>query len=155
MMNLNNTKIYIGVDPGQSGGFVILSDDGQVIEVFKTPETRKAFQERLAKYSSQHCFCLLEKVGCRPTNGAKSNFTFGVNVERLLYTLEAMEIPHQEVTPQSWMKSYLLKKNKGETHTAWKNRLKAKAQQLFPKENVTLWNSDAFLIAEYCRRNFK
>ena len=148
-------KIYIGCDPGQSGGFVVLTETGYVIEVFKTPETRKEFINRLMPYKECHCFCLLEKVGCRPTNGAKANYTFGVNVERLLHTLEQSQIAHQEITPQSWMKSYMMKKSKEETHTQWKNRLKAKAEQLFPKEKITLWNSDAFLIAEYARRNFK
>lgn len=147
-------KIFIGCDPGQEGGFVVLSGDGRVLEVFKTPQTRDDFRERLGKYTDKHCFCLLEKVGCRPTNGAKSNFTFGVNVERLLYTLQLCKISYQEVTPQTWMKSYMLKKEKGETSTFWKNRLKRKAQELFPKSEIVLWNSDAFLIAEYCRRKF-
>lgn len=148
-------KIYIGCDPGQSGGFVALDESGAVLEVFKTPENRKDFQEKLSQYSAEHCFCLLEKVGCRPTNGAKSNFTFGVNVERLLYTLEVCKIPYQEVTPQSWMKAYMMKKEKGESSTSWKNRLKDKASQLFPNAKVVLWSADAFLIAEHARRNFK
>ncbi len=148
-------KVYIGCDPGASGGFVVLDEAGKVLEVFKTPDTRKGFQEKLGVYTGTQCFCLLEKVWSRPHIGGKANFTFGVNVERLLYTLELCKIPHQEVTPQSWMKSYMMKKENTESGTQWKNRLKAKAQQLFPEQNITLWNSDSFLIAEYTRRNFK
>ena len=38
-------------------------------------------------------------------------------------------------------------KKKDETKTAYKNRLKFVAELLFPDQKVTLWNSDALLIA--------
>lgn len=44
------------------------------------------------------------------------------------------------------------KKIGGESETQWKNRLKAKAQQLFPQQEVTLATADALLIAEFGRR---
>ncbi len=148
-------KIYLGLDIGVSGGVVVLSADGSVIEFFKTPETRKEFRERLSLYKDRHSFCILEKVHSQPKNGGKANFSFGSTAERALYTLEISNIPFQEVTPQTWMKHYMMKKEKDESHTQWKNRLKERAQQLFPNEKVTLWSADAFLMAEFARRIYK
>lgn len=148
-------KFYIGLDLGSNGGVVVLDETGAVKEVFKNPDNVPEWVERLSKYKDEHCFCITERVHSQPINGGKANFSFGKTVGITLTIFEIAKIPYQEVTPQSWMKTYMMKKEKGETVTSWKNRLKNKAQQLFPKEKVTLWSADAFLIAEYCRRNFK
>lgn len=143
-------EYYIGIDPGLNGGVVILSKS-EVVEVFRTPATIQDFIESLGKYMEEKVFCITENVHSMPFNGAKSNFTFGY-INGILHTvLQISSIPYEEHTPQKWMKFYGMKKNKHETDTAWKNRLKAEAQKLFPKEKVTLWNADAFLIANYCR----
>lgn len=151
----NTDKLYLGVDIGINGGVVVLDAAGKVIDSFKTPETRREFREKLAKYADLLSFCILEKVHSQPHHGGKCNFTFGATAERTLYTLEVCRIPYQEVTPQTWLKTYMLKKEKTETSTQWKNRLKGRAQQLFPNEKITLALSDAFLIAEFCRRHYK
>jgi len=150
----NNEKNYIGIDIGANGGIVVLSSNGAVIEVFKMPETRRLLQEKLMPYKDLECFAVLEKIHCRPTNGSKSNFTLGEYKERMLYTLELFQIPYEQITPQSWMKKYFMKKEKTETATQWKNRLKEKALSLFPKEKVTLWSADAFLIAYRALRDY-
>ncbi len=148
-------KYYIGLDLGSNGGVVVLKETGEVENVFKNPDNVKDWCEKLEPYKSQHCFCLTEKVHSQPINGGKANFTFGRTVGITLTLLEVGKIPFQEITPQTWLKGYMMKKDKSETNTQWKNRLKNKAQQLFPKEKITLWNADAFLIAEFCRRNYK
>lgn len=148
-------KIYLGVDIGVNGGVVVLKECGAVITSFKTPETRAEFIEKLTPFGQIPSFCILERVHAQPGNGGKANFSFGRTTERTLYTLEICKIPFQEITPQQWMKTYMLKKEKSETSTQWKNRLKARAQQLFPNEKITLYLSDAFLMAEFCRRNYK
>ena len=148
-------KHYIGLDLGSNGGVVVLQESGEVVEVFKNPDNVKDWVEKLSKYQDKHCFCLTEKVHSMPINGGKANFTFGKTVGITLTILEMCQISFQEITPQSWMKGYMMKKEKTESMTEWKNRLKNKAQQLFPKEKVTLWSADAFLIAEFCRRNYR
>ena len=147
-------KFYLGVDLGINGSCVVLNPNGSVYEVFNTPESRADFIIRYQKYKKLKCFCITEKVASMPQNGVKASHTFGVIVERTLYTLELCKIPFQEVTPQTWMKYYELKKDKAESKIAWKNRLKAEAQRLFPNEKITLATADAFLIAEYARRNY-
>jgi len=148
-------KYYIGVDPGKTGGIVIIDSTSLVIEVFKTPETIRDFIDRLTPYMNESVFCLTEKVSSMPQNGGKANYTFGY-INGVLHTvLTTTGIPFELVTPRTWMKSYMMKKGKSEGNTQWKNRLKQKAQMLFPKEKVTLWNADALLIAEYCKRMYK
>lgn len=148
-------KYYIGLDLGINGGVVVLRENGEVEEVFKNPNTTHGWLEKLKPYTDKHCFCITEKVHSMPSNGGKANFTFGFNVSKTLTMLEVCNVPYQEVTPQAWMKSFSMKKDSAESKTAWKNRLKELAAQLFPKEKVTLWSADAFLMAEYCRRNFR
>lgn len=150
-------RYFIGCDPGQSGGFVVLDNDQNVISVFKTPDNRVDFVDKMMdlKNLDGQIFLIKERVHSQPKNGGKSNFTFGYNIGVLETCLTVAKIPFQDVTPQTWMKMYMMKKEKDEAHTAWKNRLKAKAQELFPDQKVTLWNADAFLIAEFCRRYIK
>jgi hypothetical protein len=151
-------KIYIGCDPGLSGGFVVLSETGAVIEVFKTPETIQAFAESLGKYGDPEKYVVTlvkERVHSMPKNGAKSNFTFGYTIGVLESAISFYRIRHFDITPQTWMKYYMMKKDPSETDTAWKNRLKARAMGLFPQSKIALWNSDAFLIAEYARQVYR
>lgn len=58
----------------------------------------------------------------------------------------------EEVTPQQWQKDLGLGNSRGMTKTQWKNKLKAKAQELFPDVKVTLKTADALLIWEWYRR---
>jgi hypothetical protein len=150
-------KVFIGCDPGQSGGFVIIDQDQNVLSVFKTPDNRVDFIEKMMaiKKMEGQIFLIKEKVHSQPVNGGKANFTFGYNIGVLETCLTVAKIPFQDVTPQTWMKMYMLTKEKTESGTQWKNRLIARAQELFPDQKVTLWNADAFLIAEFCRRYVK
>jgi hypothetical protein len=157
-MNGQPKKIFIGCDPGQSGGFVVLSENGIVLEVFKTPENISDYGLVLGKYSDIEKYKVIlvkEKVHSQPRHGGKANFTFGYTVGVLESSLVHNKIPFFDITPQTWMKLYMMKKEKEEPQTKWKNRLKAKAQSMFPHEKVSLWNSDAFLIAEYARQVYK
>lgn len=148
-------KKYIGIDIGTNGGCAILDESGKILDLFKTPEHRLGWIETLSPYTGTQCICILEKVHSQPKNGGKANFSFGSITERTLLSLEICKIPYQEVTPQTWMKTYMLKKEKTESNTQWKNRLKDKAQQLFPNEKMTLWAADTILIAEFARRYYK
>lgn len=60
--------------------------------------------------------------------------------------LAAFRVPTKLVTPQAWQKAHGLGTSKYLTKTQWKNKLKARAQSLYPEENVTLATADALLI---------
>lgn len=118
-------------------------------------------------HDTSHIFAVIEKVGgfmggMRKDSGGddsyrrKANvasghtmFQFGQNYGTLRTSLHAVGIPFDEVLPKTWQKFIGVVKQKGEDKTSWKNRLKAKAQQLFPNIHVTLATADALLIARY------
>jgi len=147
---------YVGIDPGQSGGIVIMSSSTtyRTIQVEVIPATERDIWELLTRLTGALCTAVIEKVHSMPGQGVASTFKFGVGYGGLRMALIAAGIPFEEVTPRSWQKALgIPPKKKAESNSRWKNRLKAKAQQLFPRvEGITLKTADALLIAEYCRR---
>lgn len=146
-------KKYIGIDPGRQGGIAVLSADGSVVEVAKIPTTPMDVLDFLSKYKDDS-YCILERVGGLPGQGGSAMFNFGKGYGHLQMALLALGIPTNDVTPNKWEKSFQLGSSGKYGKTEWKNRLKAKAQQLFPSlgRKITLATCDALLIAEYGRR---
>lgn len=146
-------KMFIGIDPGKHGGIAVLSSDGGVIDVVKMPCTAVDLYEYLSRYSGDS-FCVLERVGGMPGNGGSAMFNFGKGFGHLEMALLSLCIPFDEITPNKWEKHYQLGSSGKFSKTEWKNRLKSKAQQLFPGlgKKVTLDTCDALLLAEYGRR---
>ena len=152
--NMNKEIIYIGIDPGLSGGIAIRNQDGSVKEVVAMPDTPRDIYEFLFSYK-EDSRCVLEDVGHgMPGQSSKATATFARHNGHLEMALLALGIPTEKVTPQKWIKVYQLKKKKEQDKNEWKNVLKAKAQSLFPQlgKKVTLKTCDALLIAEYARR---
>ncbi len=146
---------YLGIDPGQSGGIAWRRNSYGPNEAGATPmpKTEREILEVVGDYAISTRFCIIEKVHAMPQQGVSSTFKFGVGYGGLRMALIATGVPFDEVTPQAWQKGLgIPKKKKTESKTQWKNRLKAKAQQLFPSLDVTLATADALLIAEFCRR---
>ena len=151
---MNKEIIYIGIDPGLSGGIAILNQDGSVKEVVAMPDTPRDIYEFLFSYK-EDSRCVLEDVGHgMPGQSSKATATFARHNGHLEMALLALGIPTEKVTPQKWIKVYQLKKKKEQDKNEWKNVLKAKAQSLFPQlgKKVTLKTCDALLIAEYASR---
>lgn len=146
-------KRYIGIDPGKNGGIAVMGADGEVLDVVKMPGTPQDLLDFLEQYKDDS-FCTLERVGGMPGNGGSAMFNFGKGYGHLQMALLALHIPTEDVTPNKWEKTYQLGSSGKYTKTEWKNRLKAKAQQMFPHlgKKVTLATCDALLICEYGRR---
>ena len=145
-------KNFIGIDPGQSGGLANLNENNEVV---KMPATEKDIWEWFNenKYNS---FAVIERVHSMPGQGVASTFKFGKGYGGLRMALIAAQIPFEEVAPRTWQKSFgISPRAKTESKTEFKNRLKAKAQQLFPMIKITLSICDALLIAEFNRRKQK
>jgi hypothetical protein len=158
MPSLRDLTIYIGIDPGKNGGLVILDYSGSVSFHSRMPRTERDiwiwFSKRVSLKAARNA--VIEKVGGY-VRGSKSPgsamFNFGWGYGGLRMALVGHGIPFEEVTPQRWQRAMgIASRKKNESKTAFKNRLKAKAQQLFPTINVTHATADALLIAEYCRR---
>lgn len=142
-------KLFIGIDPGKSGGIAALLPDGQVYLTAKLSETEKDIAEVLKSLDASFTHwpsALLEKVHAMPKQGVSSSFTFGKGYGFLRGLLTALEIPFDDVTPQAWQKAMSCMTGGN------KNVSKQRAQQLFPKVKVCHAIADSLLIAEYLRR---
>jgi hypothetical protein len=156
-------KCYIGIDPGSSSGCIaaiLLNDKGNILEVktaeFKDNTTKEWFDwlGLIAKVYKGDCLCILEKVHGMPDMGVASVSVFMKNVGHIEMALLALDIPFKEVTPQTWMKHYGMKKDKGESKPDWKRRLRERLQRIMPEFKCTNNTADAMLIAYYGAINF-
>lgn len=163
-------KCYIGIDPGSASGciaIIYLNEQGNIagtdtIEFAKF--TTKEWYDRLygcikGDFKKEFkcppdCFAVLEKVHGMPGMGVQSISAFMKNVGHIEMALLALGIPFKEVTPQTWMKHYNLKKEKDESKPDWKRRLRERLQRIMPEFKVNNSNADAMLIAYYGAINF-
>ena len=148
-------RYIIGLDPGEKGGIAVLDKEGDVIEVSKMPITMLDILSFLRNYPSDECVAYLENVGHgMPGQSSAATARFARHNGHLEMALLAVGIRTNMVTPQKWEKSYQLGKSSDYSKTEWKNRLKSKAQQLFPNlgKKLNLTTCDAILLAEYGRK---
>lgn len=140
----------IGIDPGKNGGIVTYSvDTRKVIEFINMPETPQELL-RFLRYYQYNTVCYLEQVGGIPGMGASRMFNFGKGFGWLEMALLSCKIPVIEVTPQKWQKELQLGHKRDKTTSQWKNKLKQRAEQIFPYVGkITLGVGDAFLILYY------
>ena len=151
--------LYIGIDPGQSGGIAyVYGDDATQTCAIKMPATERDIWLHLCNNDKGSTRLVIEKVGpARGKDGRKqgvtSAFNFGRNYGVLRGCIVASGIPFDEVSPRKWQKEFglVFPGSMGLTITEKKNRHKAKAQQLFPHLTITHAIADALLIAEYAR----
>ena len=148
--------MILGIDPGKSGGIAVINGNKLIIR--KMPETPKEILDTLnffKKASKGEIFVFMEKVQGLPKMSGSGMFTFGQGFGWLQMALISLEIKSETITPQKWQKEFQVG-TKGKLSTSqWKNKLKAKAEQIFPDAKMFLWGADAVLIAEYGRRNHK
>lgn len=155
------TKVTIGIDPGANGGIAVLTDMGEVVFLIKMPPTPADLHEFLTelctmcKRDDVTLTAYMEDVGHgMPGQSSRATAMFARHCGHLEMALLSLGIRTETVTPAKWQKVFQLGKSSGDK-TEWKNKLKAKAQQLFPviSRQITLATADALLIAEYGRRS--
>jgi crossover junction endodeoxyribonuclease RuvC len=143
-------SIYIGIDPGVSGGIAVVGDGEQYLgppRLKLKDATELDIAAFLAYINVDTAFAVIEQVSSSPQMGVVSAFTFGQSYGFLRGLLSALAIPFVPVRPQKWQKAMGCM-SKGD-----KNVTKAKAQQLYPGEKITHATADALLLATYCRQN--
>ena len=149
-----NDNVYIGIDPGVSGGIACITCE----ELFtvKCPETIADMNDKveaiakLVAHTGYKAYAVIESVHSMPGQGVVSTFKFGMNYGMWLGILSANKISYTQATPQKWMKWLgSMPKDK----KARKNHIKHLAQQRYPDTKITLATSDAVMLAEYCRYN--
>ncbi len=148
----------IVIDPGASGGIVrsevafnfldthaMPKTDGDVLALIdpvpRTPgwHHNDAYLEDLVKYTGRNM-------------PSSSMAVYAANWGFIKGALMAVGYRVVLVPPKKWQAALGLGTAKGLTKTQWKNKLKERAQQLFPQLTVTLATADALLIYEAARR---
>jgi hypothetical protein len=171
--------VYIGIDPGRTGGIAVLTmqpngksllsvelyalenrtvhDVWELFEPYRPPDVRHPTD------NERPIFACIEQVGGYMAgsggNIGSAMFTFGKSAGRLEMALVAAGISYDYVTPAKWQRPMGVTPRdtkRGEKREAYKRRLRARAQQLFPSGSytgtITLATADALLLAEFCRR---
>ena len=144
--------IFMGIDPGASGGWAIVAEDGCLVRHAKLTEWEKF--SAILSTAPQFSLILLEKVWATPQMGVTSAFSFGMNFGRICGTLDVLQRPYREITSMKWQREMgLIQRGRhiGQNDDK-KRRNKEAAQALHPNEKITHATADAILIAEYARR---
>lgn len=147
--------IYIGIDPGQKGGYSYIMDG--VPKAFPWDDTFFVYDMRcLASIKGEALVAAVEKVGARPGQGTVSMFNFGKNAGYIEGVLSALGIPYQLVPPVKWKKDFsLIGKDKQASIMT--------CRKLFPDMDLKRTErcrtdsdgkAEATLLAEYARRKF-
>lgn len=154
---------FVGIDPGEkSGAIAWLSETGAVLGCVKMPQTELDILEAIRGIGGP-CVAALEGLNSMapprkvpiigggvktlPGRGHQANWSMAWNSAAVLVSLHATGcVRIERPRPQEWQK-FMGCMTRGD-----KNVSKRRAQELFPGVKVTLWNSDALLLAEYVRR---
>jgi len=156
-------KIYLGIDPGQTGAMAVIEDiiqesNAEILSTFVIDfEDSNVLQYlQWLKDRGLNCYtkAVLEKVHSMPKQGVSSTCKFCTNFGIWIGRLEALGIPFDFVTPQKWQKVMFDSMTKGDRKAMSLDR----DRRLFPKMAEMLKRkkdhnrADALLLAEYVRR---
>ena len=151
----SNNK-YVGIDPGKSGGIMVIDEDGKA-EAYKCPEKvldmSILFKLIIGDTAPENVSLLMERVWARPGNAVRAAFTYGVNYGQWLGVSSSHEVKMNTVIPSEWIRWIGCPKAlKSVIRKRW---LKEKAQELYPEiKRVTLKTSDAILITKYAKEEY-
>lgn len=139
--------IYLGIDPGKSGGIAAVDTEGVAVFAVPMPRTHRAVLDVcLAAVEQYRVVASLELVHAFPGDGVVSVTTFLRGYGALEMALTAARIRYATVAPAVWQRAL------GCLTRGDKNVTKRHAQQRFPELRVTHALADAVLIAEYTWR---
>lgn len=103
--------IYVGIDPGLSGGIAIIDSDAMTSKVMKMP-AGKNYPEpllvvnELSRLLYEGTFCVaIEQTQTRPGQGIAASHNYGIGFGVLVGCLYAMKpVEFRMVRPQVWQK---------------------------------------------------
>jgi hypothetical protein len=152
----------LGIDPGMNGGLALLFPDGELV-YDRMPET----QQDIMLWMHERCeemdvVAVIEWINPAIFKISKRSMSLLYGSYReLKMALTASEIPFSEEMAATWQRAVGVKpRKKGEPQGKWKNRLRSRAQQLFPRlplwkepksKGIQLAVADSILIAYYCQ----
>lgn len=106
---------FIGIDPGKTGGYAAITEDGEHDASSQFLDWSIAGIFLKSYFINGPCLVALEQVGAMPGQGVKSMFTFGANYGGWQALLEYLSIPYILVPPKRWQKGILGVFPKGES----------------------------------------
>lgn len=149
---------FMGIDPGASGGIaMILGSAGGDSVTFKSmPDSEPGVWDLVQMMADpvNKVFACIEWITPAFFGAGKASMSklYG-SYKALRMALVAADIAFEDVKTAQWARALDIPPRKRvEGRAEWKNRLKARAEELFPGLKITLATADALLIAEYCRR---
>lgn len=151
-------RTIVAIDPGKSGGIAIWPEGAHSPSAFAMPEADGDLLHELRtlrEASIVEPIAFIEQVtGYRPKRPQPGShmFTFGDNCGFVRGIVQTLGFRVELVRPQSWQRALGLGTSSGLEPRDWKNKLKTKAQQLYPSCKVTLKTADALLLLEYGRQ---
>uniref|UniRef100_A0A6M3IGY2 Uncharacterized protein n=2 Tax=viral metagenome TaxID=1070528 RepID=A0A6M3IGY2_9ZZZZ len=147
-------KIFMGIDPGETGAFAIIDADMDVIALADFHDRQYAYP---ADKSSMKA--VIEEAQSMPKQGVSSTFKYGVNFGRWLEWLDIAGIPYQRIRPAKWKKAVCDGgARRGKDGKEYSLEL---ARRLFPSVSEELKRkkdhnrAEALLIALYCRNQWE
>ena len=149
----------IAIDPGQSGGIAIQRTTVGVgtVEAVTMPKTEREIYEVIegaqstdVEGATAYLETLVKFAGRNMPSSAMA--VYASNYGFIKGVLTALKWRIVLVPPKEWQRKLNLGKAKGLTKTEWKNKLKQKAEELYPKLKITLATADALLILEAAKR---
>ena len=151
--------IYVGIDPGQKGGYAVIAktETGQAVFAYPWDDSFFAMEMASLMQMKEHgIVAAVEKVGARPGQGTVSMFNFGKSAGYIEGVLSALGIPYQLVPPNKWKKECsLIGQDKQASIVT--------CRKLFPELDLKRTErcrtdsdgkAEATLLAEYARRKF-
>lgn len=137
--------VYVGIDPGKSGGICVYDTDDNTVDFVKMPPTVHdiVIQLVVLKNGFRDVKVVLEKVHSMPGQGVASTFTFGQGYGQLQGAIAALGLHCIEVIPNKWMKCIgSMPKDKSERKKFIKDWVEKRSGQSIP-----LYVADAVAIA--------
>lgn len=99
-------KYFLGIDPGVSGAFALLSEDMADLEIWLFPDTLSElvdiFDDLLEIEGNEIVMCALEEQRAAGFQGASKTFTHGNNYGQWEAALAFMRLPHVVIAPSKW-----------------------------------------------------
>jgi hypothetical protein len=152
---MQDNDVVIGIDPGNNGGIAVVS--GVSVSCYKMLHEPDLLLHLLVNMTAVEPgptvvierppkFAGVQNWAARRIPGA-SIATLHGNYNLCLGILLGLGLTPCDVAPLSWQNAVGCRNVDKLDQPAWKRKLKAHAQVLFPAVKVTLWNADALLIA--------
>lgn len=151
---------FVGIDPGKTGGIVMLDAGREVMARYTFSRVSPGFAIWSCddRYNLREATdVIVEEVHSMPRQGVKSMFSFGRAYGEILGALQTRKIPYRGVNPIRWQHSFSRALREPDENGRWqretkevrKERLYQVAKLLFPDQKMPKQMADAFLIAHW------